>query len=206
MAETMWHTVLQSQIIHPDWSAQEHLDFLEEEGFDTTKIYDPADKNTPPVEVIDGWLETNPTLPLFQREVERMGHFMKVELRSLEEGDRIISPGNDAEHKVYKVDISGQHVRVVATAWVREGYGLGKEKVLRVVKPSDVHSGLYALPTGTTVRVEPTDGRCPFLGVIMGAVYNGPAGSLVKSYLVLPDGAKTVVACETHWVDIRKVR
>jgi hypothetical protein len=205
MAETMWHTVLQSQIIHPDWTAQEHMDFLDEEGFDTSTInYPRVDDCSTPLDVVQHWLDVNPTLPTFQREVERMGHFMKVALRDVKVGDEIINPGNDSSHKVEDVQVTGGYVYVRATAWVREGY-VGLEKVLRVVKPSDVRAGTYQLPVGTTVRVQPTYGNCAYLGVVVGAVMNGPAGSLVKSYLIIPDGAdRALDQVDPYWVTIHK--
>lgn len=66
---TMWQTVLQSQLIHPDWNAQDHLDYLHQEGYDWTRL---VMSGLSPSGLVSEWLKINPSLPIYQNELKRL--------------------------------------------------------------------------------------------------------------------------------------
>ena len=54
---TMWQTVLQSQAIHPDWAAEIHLAYLDQEGFPVGALGSWRDEK--PLETVERWLREN---------------------------------------------------------------------------------------------------------------------------------------------------
>jgi hypothetical protein len=59
MRLTMWQVVLQSQLIHPDWSPEIHLAFLEQEGYDTQEMEFGPTTGWTPAEIVERWLRQN---------------------------------------------------------------------------------------------------------------------------------------------------
>jgi hypothetical protein len=54
---TMWQTVLQSQAIHPDWDAETHLAYLDQEAYPVSTLGQAAGRT--PKEVVERWLREN---------------------------------------------------------------------------------------------------------------------------------------------------
>ena len=56
---TMWQTVLQSQLIHSGWTVEDHLAFLEQEGYDLNEMYFSPEVGWTREEVVERWLREN---------------------------------------------------------------------------------------------------------------------------------------------------